>query len=261
MTLETQKTPPNLRMLEMLKQLAAAGHDLSVQDMVTRLGWPKQSVHRLAQSLVDAGYLERNGRHYAPSRQLANLANGLLQFAPRHQSRHQILMQLSADSRETVNFVMPMDDGMKYVDRVDTNWPFRILLPVGTSVPFHCTASGKTYLAHMRSDQRRRMLETLNLEAHTPKTHTDPDRLNDELQHIRRQGYALDDEEFFDNMFAIAVPIFDFHGRYYAALATHGPKQRFDRAQALKLIDKLKDYSAQITQLTFNNDNRDHEDL
>jgi len=208
-------------------------------------------LHRLVQSLVDNRYLERQGRRYSPSKQLSNMANGILHFAPNLHARHRILTQLSADSGETVNFVMPMEDGMTYVDRVDTNWPFRILLPIGSSVPFHCTASGKTYLASIRGDQRRRFLAGLTLDQHTENTHTSTATLETELKVIRRQGYALDDEEFFDNMYAIAVPVFDLQGRFHAALATHGPKQRFNKDQAMALVDRLKDYSAQITALTF----------
>ena len=63
-------------------------------------------------------------------------------------------------------------------------------------------------------------------------------------------------KNFFDNMFAIAVPVFDHRKRYYAALATHGPKQRFSKKQALALVDQLKNYAAQITALTFGSDDR-----
>jgi len=248
---DSNKTPPNLRMLSIISLLATQGQPMSIQEMINHLGWPKQSLHRLVQSLVDNRYLERQGRRYSPSKQLSNMANGILHFAPNLHARHRILTQLSADSGETVNFVMPMEDGMTYVDRVDTNWPFRILLPIGSSVPFHCTASGKTYLASIRGDQRRRFLAGLTLDQHTENTHTSTATLETELKVIRRQGYALDDEEFFDNMYAIAVPVFDLQGRFHAALATHGPKQRFNKDQAMTLVDRLKDYSAQITALTF----------
>jgi DNA-binding IclR family transcriptional regulator len=258
---DSNKTPPNLRMLSIISLLATQGQPMSIQEMINHLGWPKQSLHRLVQSLVDNRYLERQGRRYSPSKQLSNMANGILHFAPNLHARHRILTQLSADSGETVNFVMPMEDGMTYVDRVDTNWPFRILLPIGSSVPFHCTASGKTYLASIRGDQRRRFLAGLTLDQHTENTHTSTATLETELKVIRRQGYALDDEEFFDNMYAIAVPVFDLQGRFHAALATHGPKQRFNKDQAMALVDRLKDYSAQITALTFasptQNDRRD----
>lgn len=257
---DVSKTPPNLRMLAILDVFAAAGQQMSVQDLVDHLGWPKQSLHRLVQSLVETGYLERQGRRYRPARQLTKLASGIMQFAPDLDARRQILTRLSADSGETVNFVMPMEDGMTYVDRVDTNWPFRILLPIGSSVPFHCTASGKTFLAHLRSDQRQKMLTSLTLEEHTENTHTDVDGLMHELKEIRRQGFAIDDEEFFDNMFAIAVPVFDHRKRYYAALATHGPKQRFSKKQALALVDQLKIYAAQISALTFGSDDDSHDD-
>ena len=259
MTKSNDKTPPNMRMLSIIELIAKKAHGLSAQNLADELGLPKATLHRLAQSLVEVGFLEKQNTLFVPSKKMADLANGILQFSPDLHARHQILKDLSKDSGETVNFVMPREDGMTYIDRVDTNWPFRILLPIGSSVPFHCTASGKTYLAHLRADQRNRILKHHGLKAHTANTFTNLDGFNRELKLVKRRGYALDDEEFFDNMYAIAVPVFDKQGRFHAALATHGPKQRFAQKQALDLVERLKSYAQQITDLTF--DDTDHADF
>ena len=89
---------------------------------------------------------------------------------------------------------------MRYIDRVETGWAFRIQLPIGTLVPFHCTASGKTYIASMPPRERRKFVSALTLDRHTNRTHTDPQALLDEVAEIARQGYAIDDEEMMDGM-------------------------------------------------------------
>ncbi|MCE2517083.1 MAG: IclR family transcriptional regulator [Alphaproteobacteria bacterium] len=247
----TDKTPPNLRMLAIISCLSAQGSPMSLMDFVVTLGWPKQTLHRLIISMTDQGYLEREGRFYAPSRHMQSIANGILQFAPALSIRRNILLELSEETRETINFVMPTDEGMTYIDRIDTNWPFRILLPVGSHVPFHCTASGKAYLAHLRSGKKQRLLAELKLNAHTEKTHTSVASLDSDLRAVRKHGFALDDEEFLENMLAIAVPVFDDQGRYFASLAIHGPKQRFSRDMALGAADRLKHCAERITKATF----------
>ncbi len=254
-----KKTPPNLRLLEILDAFAKAASPATVGEITSQIGWPKQSIYRLIHTLVDEGYLEQHGRRYMPSKKLAAMANGILQFMPPLQSRNQILRQLSILSGETVNFVMPAHDGMDYIDRVDTNWPFQIQLPIGSCVPFHCTASGKTYLAHIRKTQRLNLLDSLTLKAHTAKTCICPNMLEDQLRHVRKNGYAIDDEELFDNMFAIAVPVLDNNGRYYAALAIHGPKQRFSMQQALALTDDMINAAKRISALTFGDDRGDND--
>ena len=74
---------------------------------------------------------------------------GLLYNSRDHMARRQILLNIANKVKETVNFVVPEASGMNYIDRVETDWAFRIQLPIGTNVPFHCTASGKCFLASL----------------------------------------------------------------------------------------------------------------
>ena len=64
--------------------------------------------------------------------------------------RQTVLNALAEDVGETCNIAMPERHAMVYLDRVETKWPLRIQLPVGTEVPFHCTASGKMYLSSLK---------------------------------------------------------------------------------------------------------------
>ena len=68
---------------------------------------------------------------------------------------------------------------------------------------------------------------------YTETTHTSAATLEQELKQVAQDGYALDREEFHEGMVAIAVPVFDSRRRYVAALATHGPKQRFNVEDAM----------------------------
>ena len=121
------------------------------------LGLPKQSVHRLCRTLVDEGFLERSTdpARLQPAARLREAASGLLAASHVDIGRRQVLEHIAGKVREAVNFVVPAPDGMVYLDRVDTDWPLRIQLPVGSRVPFHCTASGKTYLASLPRRRRR----------------------------------------------------------------------------------------------------------
>ncbi|MEK9912051.1 MAG: IclR family transcriptional regulator C-terminal domain-containing protein, partial [Candidatus Puniceispirillum sp.] len=92
----------------------------------------------------------------------------------------------------------------------------------------------------------------LDLKPHTDTTHSTAHSLEAELRQIRKNGYALDQEEFHIGMVAIAVPVLDDEGRYAAALATHGPKQRFTVDIAVECLDLLRQSSQQISQ-TFTN--------
>ena len=163
-----------------------------------------------------------------------------------HILRHQILVELAQKTGETINYVVPEDDGMSYLDRVETGWAFRVQLPIGSHVPFHCTASGKTFLASLESRKRKAFAHGLTLEQKTPKTITDPDTLLKELSAVSKNGFAIDNEEFMDGMVAIAVPVMDKSGRFLAAIACHGPNIRLS---AENLRGFLGDFNSAVDKM------------
>ena len=227
-----ERIPPNLRVVHVLEVLAEAGRPLTPTELNGQLKWPKQTIHRLCQTMIENGLLERHDKRLQVTPRTMEMAASISRLAINRTICHQILVRIAQEVGETINFVRPEKLGMIYVDRVETNWPFRIMLPVGTHVPFHCTASGKTFLASLPKLRRNQIIESLNLEAHTSQTHTTVDALEAELQAIRRNGFALDREEFYTGMVAIAVPVTDGAGRYFAALGCHGPAQRFSLVDA-----------------------------
>jgi len=246
---DSDRIPTNLRTLLILEVLGKQGHAMSATEINDQIGLPKQTVHRLCTTLEEEGFLTRagNSKKYLPSRRLRDFGAGLMFSAHTHIARHQVLLDVASQVRETVNFVVPEETGMSYRDRVETDWPFRVQLPIGSNVPFHCTASGKTYMASLPPKARRAFVQAIALPELTHRTHTDADSLLTDLNQIAKQGYALDDEEFVDGMIAIAVPVLDSRGNFAAALAFHGPVQRFSIEQAIARKDILTKGAQRLT--------------
>nr|WP_276320894.1 IclR family transcriptional regulator C-terminal domain-containing protein [Aliiroseovarius marinus] len=140
---------------------------------------------------------------------------------------------------------------MRYLDRVETDWAFRIQLPIGTNVPFHCTASGKCFLASLPTRQQESLVENLNLKAMTKQTHVSADTLLEELADIRRQKYSLDSEEFLDGMIALAVPVTDANGRFIASIAMHGPTQRLSQDLLVSQVDLIQNAASRLSKVLF----------
>jgi DNA-binding IclR family transcriptional regulator len=221
-------------MLLILELVGRRSDPVTAAELGREMGLPKQTIHRLCNTLSQEGFLVQDYGGLRPGRRLRQMATGLLHASTSHIARHQILRRLAEDTGETVNFVIPEEGGMSYKDRIETNWPFRVQLPVGSNVPFHCTASGKTYLASLRKQERMRLIHARPLHQATKNTLTDPEALLSELRKISRRGYALDNEEFIEGMVAVAVPVRDADGRYMASIGVHGPAQRYsiERAKA-----------------------------
>ena len=234
------RIPTNLRTLMILETIGRRSSPMNAAEIGREIGLPKQTIHRLCNTLVSEGFLAQDGSGLRPGRRARSMGSGLLHASTSHIARHRILREIAEEIGETVNFVVPEEGGMSYKDRVETDWAFRVQLPVGSHVPFHCTASGKTFLASLKTRDRARIVGDEPLEALTGNTTTDPEQLLKELKTIRRQGYAIDNEEFIDGMAAIAVPIRDADGRYVASIGVHGPVLRYSAERAASFAPLLE---------------------
>ena len=250
---ETSRIPTNLRTLLILEVLGRSDRAMTATEINEQLDLPKQTVHRLCTTLEENGFIVRQGssRRFRVARRLRELGSGILHNSRDHMARRQILEDVARKVGETVNYVVPEASGMSYLDRVETDWAFRIQLPIGTHVPFHCTASGKCFLASLRPRAREKFVAALALERMTGATHSEPGPLLDELNQVARNGYSLDREEFLDGMVAIAVPVTDDAGRFVAALAFHGPTPRITLESAIDRKDVLQDAARRLSAALF----------
>ncbi|MEJ6403558.1 IclR family transcriptional regulator [Yoonia sp. 2307UL14-13] len=224
----TGQIPTNLRLLMLLEEVARVGVPVTPSAVNETLGLPKPTIHRLFATAEAEGFLQRDidGRSYSPGRRMRLLATNTLSSERVRTVRLSILKALATKIGETCNIAIPERDGMYYLDRVETHWPLRIQMPIGTQVPFHCTASGKMYLSTLRTDYLDRLLQNGSFEKKTDRTITDSKELREALAVTRTQGYATDDEEFMQGMSAVAVPILDDRGRLLATLSVHAPRPR-----------------------------------
>ena len=246
---DSGQIPTNLRLLMLLEEVAKAGVPVTPSTVNEVMRLPKPTIHRLFATAEAEGFLQRDldGRSYSPGQRMRLFANNTLSSERIRTVRVAIMRALALKVGETCNLAIPEREGMFYLDRVETHWPLRIQLPIGTQVPFHCTASGKMYLSSLRADYLDRFLRNYPLEALTPKTLTDPATLKTELGKVRGRGYATDDEEFMQGMTAIAVPILDDRGRLLATLSIHAPEQRRDVPDLISNLPALQAAAAELT--------------
>ncbi|MDD9978587.1 MAG: IclR family transcriptional regulator [Boseongicola sp.] len=240
-------------MLLMLEVISNAGKPLTATDIGREVGLAKQTSQRLCATLESEGFLIRhaNSKKFVPARRARLMSSGLLHASRSHIARRQVLQDVAQKVQETVNFVVPEETGMSYLDRVETDWPFRVQFPIGSNVPFHCTASGKTFMASLPPKARKSFVNGLNLTRHTQHTHVTTESLLGDLAKVAKRGFALDEEEFIDGMIAIAVPVYDPQGQFAAALAFHGPTQRISIDTIVSRQDILREGAERLTDVLF----------
>ncbi|MEM8571345.1 MAG: IclR family transcriptional regulator [Pseudomonadota bacterium] len=251
---EAGNIPTNLRTLLVLEEMARIGVPVTPTEVNQQIGLPKPTIHRLFATLEAEGFIirELDGRSFTPGRRLRRMSTNVLSSLRVRTARLAVLSRLAEDIGETCNMAVPDREAMVYLDRVETKWPLRIQLPVGTHVPFYCTASGKTYLSTLNTRHFERYLNAANFTRRAKATITDPDQLRSEIDAVRRAGHAEDNEEFMDGMVAIAVPLFDDQTRLLSTVSFHAPTVRTDIVEARKHIARLKMAARELEQLVIN---------
>ncbi|WP_348635551.1 IclR family transcriptional regulator [Cupriavidus consociatus] len=234
---------PALRLFGLLEVIAEKDQSFNLQALVEETGLPKPTLHRMLQQLEAAGLIQRNGdgRQYGTGLRLRRLAENLLLNSTSHGARHMVLRRLVEEVGESCNLTAFSGGEVLYLDRVETAAPLRFYLHPGSRVPAHCSATGKLFLAQLAPAQRQRLLAHAELERYTQNTLTDHAQLEAELERVKRDGYALDDEEFLPGLVCIGVlvPAAD-GGKSNLGLALQAPVMRVARDKVVQLLPALQ---------------------
>jgi len=242
----------NVRAVERALQILSAFDDehpeRGVSDIAELMGLHKATVHRIITTLLNWGYLERttDGEKYRLGLKLA--ATGLL-VVQRLDFRREALpymRQLTDKFKENCDLGV-LDQGEVFgVEVVPANQAVMIASRIGFRMPVHCSANGKVFLAFLPDAEREHLLSR-PLESHTANTITSPEELRRQLAEVRKNGYAMDDEELEVGVRAIAVPIHSREGEVVAAMSIPGPTSRMTRERVAELVAALLEASAAIS--------------
>ena len=245
---ETAGDTPTMRLFALLEVIASKDERYSLQRLVEETGLPKPTQHRMLQQLEGAGLLQRegDGRQYGTGVRLRRLAENLLLNDSHHGARRAVLRHLVEEIGESCNITALSGSEVIYLDRVETAAPLRFYLHPGSRVPAHCSASGKIFLAQMTPAQRHRLLAHGPLEKYTAKTVTDLAGLEREVQRVKKDGYAFDDEEFLPGLLCIAVAVPAPVARSNLCVAIQAPVMRASVETARRWLPALRRAAASL---------------
>ena len=242
---------PNLRLFALLEVIAGKDRPFTLQALAEETGLPKPTIHRMLAQLESAGILQRdgNGRHYSTGQRLLRLAETLLLNSTTQGARHAVLRQLVDEVGESCNLTAFSGGEVLYLDRGETAAPLRFYLHPGSRVPVHCSATGKLFLSQMPPAQRRRLLEAVPLEKFTANTLTDTEAVEREIETVRTQGYAFDNEEFLPGLLCLGVLVPTPGGRSNMGIAVQAPMMRFSTERALSFLPTLRKAALAIARI------------
>lgn len=239
---------PALRLFSLLEVIAGKERLTSLPALAEETGLPKATLHRMLQQLEAGGLLQRStdGRHFGLGSRLRQLSEQVLMNDVHQGARHAVLRQLVEELGESCNLTALSGSEVIYLDRVETATPLRFYLHPGSRVPAHCSASGKLLLAQLTPAQRRRLLQHVPLEIYTPRTIGTLGALEEEIQRVKKQGFALDNEEFLPGLMCVAVLVPAAQGRSNLCVAVQAPVLRLTPDKAVGMLPPLQRAAAAL---------------
>lgn len=226
--------------LRILEALGSSAHGHTAQELANIVGLHKTNVYHYLTVLQAARYVLRDekGRFYLGYKVL-ELGGKLLQRMPLRETAHAHLLRLSHRTSKTIHLSVLEGPEVLYIDKIEGPNTLPIRSRVGTRAPAHCTASGKVLLAHLQSEEQRRILSNLTLERRTPSTIVDREQLMEQLRRSVEHGYAVDHGENEEHVCCFAAPIFDQSGRAIAAISLTGLSSELVEPEEYRRIRQL----------------------
>jgi len=132
----------------------------------------------------------------------------------------------SKEIGETVNLAILDGTEIVYVERIKTQQILNINLQVGSRLPAYCTSMGKAMLAFLPESRLKEILEKTDAVALTPYTITRKEDLKKELQKVKAQGFAMNNEELSIGLRSVAAPVRNAKGEVIAAVNIAVPSIR-----------------------------------
>jgi IclR family acetate operon transcriptional repressor len=224
------------RAFALLEHLADAGGSAGLAQLARSSGLPAGTVHRIMRSLLDAGFARQDAsrRYWLGARlvRLGEAAGG--DVAHRAQP---LLTALVQQFGETASLAMLDGDWVIYLAQVPSPHSMRSSADAGRRARPHCTAVGKALLSQMSEEKLHALIRRTGMPALTQHTITTEQALTAEIEQIRANGYAVDDEEQELGLRCVAVPV-DWPGADLA-ISVSGPTCRIGTGQLGRIIPAL----------------------
>ena len=233
-------------------ELGAAGRALCLLETLSRVrsanletlsreaDLPKATALRLLTTLVEHGYVSRDSfDQYSLTLKMFTVGSRALGSVELLDVANPVAGRLRDKTGETVHIGILEENRAVYVLKRESLYTIRMNSRVGRSIPLYCSAIGKCLLASMTNEKIRAIVKDQGLKSYTSKTICSIEDLLSEVENVRSQGYAFDDEEHEEGVFCVAAPIKDTYGDTVAAMSLSTPTFRLDRTQIDAIVKNV----------------------
>lgn len=209
------------RILDVLECCTQVSEGRSITEISELLDLHKSTVSRLANSLVERGYLMRNvqSKRFMPGVKCVELSYAFLNNLDICQVAHPIMMELSNKTKRTAFLALRQGFDVVYIDKADGLSGLQRMSIIGERAPIHATALGKALLFQLNKAELEQFFASYHFKALTLQTKITAETLIEDILVSQERGYALDEAEINPDVRCIAAPIYDCQGMICAALS------------------------------------------
>ena len=219
------------RALDIINTIVAANRSLSVGELSQAMGLAPSTIHRILQTLTVKNYVfqDPQTKRYDIGPEIVDISSALYLRYDLVRRVRPYLQELVEVTGESAHIAQLYGTTAMYLSQVEPFSMVRMFTTPGSIAPLHCSDVGKVFLADLPTARVDEIVRKTGLPARTPQTITDEPALLDELECVRVQGYALDDEEREMGVRCLSAGLLNGAGKVIAAIGVAGPTSRLSR--------------------------------
>ncbi|MFA6294537.1 MAG: IclR family transcriptional regulator [Victivallales bacterium] len=229
---------PNLeRALSIMEHLASRPECSTMAEIARTLKYPNNSVFRIVSTLEDLGYLakETEGNNYSLTRKLLSLGYQALIESSLIEKSLDVLRSMRDDTGETALIGALLEGEGVVLEQILSREAVKFMVTPGARFNLHTAAPGKAILAFLDEKERERQIALIKFKKFNSQTITSAECFREELQNVRKSGFATDLGEEASGIICAAAPVFDYRGSPVASIWITGPEFRLKK----KGFDKI----------------------
>ena len=213
-----------LNSLELLEAFKGEKPELGVSELSKILKLHKNKIFRLLATLEYMGYIEQDTftENYRLGLKSLELGQSFIHHLRLLSIAKPVLKELVGKIKESAYVGVIREKNVIYLDIVEADQVLKVASRVGNMLPIYATAIGKSQIAFESKDSIEKLLPD-KLKAFTKNTITDKDNLFTELEKIRRQGYAIDNEELDEGVICVGAPLRDYTTHIIGGISVSAP--------------------------------------
>lgn len=241
---------PNLEKgIAVLEYLSYSPKGKSLQDIKSTLDISQTTAYRILNTLVRLDYLiyDEDSKRYKLSMKMLNLGFRSMNEHNLMETVLPRLRDLRDMVKETVCFGVLGERKGIFIEQAQGHHTFRFMLSPGKPFELHCSAPGKAIMAYLPNTVRDRYLSYMEFTRFNERTITRAEDYLRELEEVRKQGYAIDNEEELSGVYCIGTPVFNYTGYPCGAVWISGPKDRLSEGVTANAIACIKEVTRLIS--------------